>query len=73
MNKRFENYQLAFKPKNKLKRILIEFLTTIDKLSQPTPLIVLLEQYKYTSDRPDNASVQLYANYLSLMIQETNL
>ena len=49
INKKVEHYHRAFKPKNKIKRILIEFLTTINKIPQPTPLIVLLEQYKYSS------------------------
>ena len=51
-----------------MKKIFIEFLKLIDKITQPTPFPMLLEQYKYASSNYVNKEVEIHANYLSLVI-----
>lgn len=66
VNKINLSYQQILKPKDKIKRIFIEFLTLIDKIPHSSTFEMLLEQYKYTTSKVDNSSVEIHANYLSL-------
>lgn len=66
VNKIDLSYQQILKPKDKIKRIFIEFLTLIDKIPHSSTFEMLLEQYKYTTCKVDNSSVEIHANYLSL-------
>ena len=67
------NYQEVFRPKQKIKRIFIEFLMLIDKIPQPAHLSILIEQYKYAASNSELQSVELHANYLSLIQEELNI
>lgn len=66
------NYNAILKSNNKIKRTFTEFLILIDKISQKNNIKRLLEQYRcleedFQGNRP---SVQLYAIYLSQLIEE---
>lgn len=68
------SYQQILKPKDKIKRIFINFLTMIDKIPHSSSFQILLQQYKYASSgNSDSESVEIHANYLSLMRKQFNI
>lgn len=73
VNKTETNYQQILKPKDKIKRIFIEFLILIDKIPHSSSFEILLEQYKYSSCAAENSNVEIHANYLSLASKEFSL
>lgn len=60
----------VFLPREKLRRILIQFLLAIPEVSEPVSIHTLLERHKYGADLGpiSKAPVELYANYLQTLI-----
>jgi hypothetical protein len=69
------NYTLILKPNDKIKRILIEFLLLIEKISEKNSIAGLFEQYRCAEEDPlsNKPSVQLYAIYLQEKLTLKNM
>jgi len=61
----------VFMPKDKLRRIIIQFLLAIPEVTEPVPIYTLLERHKYGADvgPTSKVPVELYANYLQTLVR----
>jgi hypothetical protein len=61
----------VFLPKDKMRRILIQFLLAIPDVIDSVPIYTLLERHKYGADLGPTSKVpvELYANYLQTLIR----
>ena len=57
----------------KINRLIIDFLEAIPYMGEPIHLYTLVEQYKYSKDLSNitKIPIELYANYLNLLITPT--